>query len=404
MTLPVITLMSGIQTEIDPDICFTLDSTDLGVLDTDILAGTEDTQFVAPIQSLTISRGRSRQLDRFTAGTASILFDNRDRKLDPLNTASDYYGYIVPRLRLKVLADNIPIYSGYATDWEVEYDKTGSDTASVACVDAFTIFANFVTANDDTPAPQTPGPRLQWIVDIFAYKGSVNFGAGNANLGDYTVPEGTQMLEYMTNVAASDRGALYVDGDGVLQYVGRFDREAVSEVTFADDGSGVPYMSLVTSYNDELLYNEIIAASPAGSVIARNEDSIASYELSSLNLSYLLNNSTFELQEIADFYLEKLALPQVRFTGLTVELAGLSAAQIEDLLNVEIADQISVKKSFSAGLPAVVTQDLMVSGIQHRIQPGSHMITFTFEPTPYKDGLKLDDATRGTIDSTNYLG
>ena len=45
MTLPVITLMSGIQTEIDPDICFTLDSTDLGVLDTDILAGTEDTQF-----------------------------------------------------------------------------------------------------------------------------------------------------------------------------------------------------------------------------------------------------------------------------------------------------------------------------------------------------------------------
>jgi len=31
------------------------------------------------------------------------------------------------------LADNIPIYSGYATDWEVEYDKTGSDTFSVVC-------------------------------------------------------------------------------------------------------------------------------------------------------------------------------------------------------------------------------------------------------------------------------
>ncbi len=404
MSTPTITLLSGIQTEIDPDICFTLDSTDLGVLDTDILAGSEDTEFVAPIQSLTISRGRSRQLDRFTAGSASILFDNRDRKLDPLNTASEYAGYIVPRLRLKVLADNIPIFSGYATDWEVAYDKTYADVASVACVDAFTIFANLVTANDEIPAAQSPGPRLQWIVDVFAYPGSVNFGAGNANLGAYTVPEGTQMLDYMFNVAASDRGSLYVDGDGVLQYVGRFDREAVSEVTFADDGSGVPYMSLEVSYNDELLYNRVIATSPAGSVVRTNKESLADFDWSVLELKNLLNDSVFELGEIADFYLEKLGSPQVRFTGLSVELAGLSSAQVEDILGLELADQVSVVKSFEVGSPLVVTQDLMVSGIQHRVSPGSHMVVFTFEPTPYKDGLKLDDAVRGTIDEDNYLG
>jgi len=85
-------------------------------------------------------------------------------------------------------------------------------------------------------------------------------------------------------------------------------------------------------------------------------------------------------------------------------LAGLSDSQIADILALDLADQVSVKKSFSVGSPSYVTQDLMVSGIKHRVRPGSHVVEFTFEPTPYKVGLRLDDAVKGTIDEDNYLG
>jgi hypothetical protein len=46
---------------------------------------------------------------------------------------------------------------------------------------------------------------------------------------------------------------------------------------------------------------------------------------------------------------------------------------------------------------------VIVTGIQHRIVPGSHVVQFTFEPTPYRQSLELDDATEGLLD-TAILG
>jgi hypothetical protein len=404
MTLPVITLLSGVQTEIDPDICFTLDSTDLGVLDTDILAGTEDTLFVAPIQGIEINRGRSRQLDRFQSGSATIIFRNADRKLDPLNEASEYAGYVVPRLRFQILADNVPIYSGLTTDWDIDYELTGQDIAVAYCSDVFTLLSNLSFVVDTGTGPQNPGQRLNFALDTFSFTGPRAIDNGNSNLGAYDIEANTQLLDYMFQVSASDRGNLFMSADNKITFVGRFGRDPISEVTFADDGTGIPYSALKNQYGDELLFNEVVVSSPAGSVTETDDDSISQFGLSIFDFNNALNSSTSELREIAQDIIEKYGKPKVRFTGLQVELAGLSNAQIADILDLDLADQVSVKKSFAVGSPSYVTQDLMVTGIKHQIRPGSHVVEFTFEPTPYKVGLRLDDAVKGTIDEDNYLG
>jgi hypothetical protein len=404
MSLPEISLMSGIQTQIDPDICFTLDSADLGLLDTDILAGTEDTLFVATVESISISRGRSRQFDRFQSGSATIRFRNADRKLDPSNQDSEYFGLIVPRLRFKVLANTTPIYSGFTTDWDIEYDLTGQDVAVASCSDAFTLLSNFIFTADTSTGDETAGPRLNTLLNAFGYQGPRSIDTGNSNLGPYPVPANTQLLDYMFQVSASERGNIFISADNTFTFVARFGRPVLSEVTFADDGTGIPYSSLTNQYGDELLYNEITVSSPAGSVTRRNEDSIAQYGLSIFNFDKALNNSLGELEDIANRMLEEYGKPKLRFTGLSVQLAGLSDAQIEDILALDLADQVSIKKSFSNGFPLSVIQDLIVSGIRHSINPGSHVVEFTFETTPYKVGLVLDDPIRGTIDEDNYLG
>jgi hypothetical protein len=79
-------------------------------------------------------------------------------------------------------------------------------------------------------------------------------------------------------------------------------------------------------------------------------------------------------------------------------LAGLSASDVEDVLALDLVDQVSVKKSFAVGTPSSVTQTLIVTGIQHRIVPGSHIVQFTFEPSPYKLAFVLDSATEGELD------
>lgn len=404
MTLPAIRLLSGIQTEIDPDTSFTLDSADLGVLDTDILGGTEDTEIsIGLVKSISVSRGRSRQLDRFRAGTASIGFDNRTRLFDPLNEGSTYAGQIVPRISMQVLADNVPIFSGVTTDWEVDYDIAYQDEASVLCADNFTVLSNYVFDEAVTPGQDTVGGRLSWVKSLFGFPGATSFASGNANLGAFEVSANTQVMDYMFRVAQSDLGLLFVDAAGVLTYVGRYDKDPASLLTFADDGSGVPFQTLKTQYGDELLYNQVVATSPAGTYVAEDADSLAEFGLSVLDLSDVLNDSLGQLQVIAEDYLEIYRFPQVRFTGLSVELAGLSVSDTADVLALDLGDPVSVVKSFESGSPTVVTQNVIVSGITHRIRPGSHRVEFSFERNNYGVGLTLDDAVRGTLDGDNVI-
>jgi hypothetical protein len=93
---------------------FTLDDATRGVLDNTLykLGGDVLIDVTAKVLSVQVRRGRSRQLERFTAGNANIVLDNRDRAFDPLNTASAYYGSILPGKQVIIDRDGATIYTG----------------------------------------------------------------------------------------------------------------------------------------------------------------------------------------------------------------------------------------------------------------------------------------------------
>jgi hypothetical protein len=403
MSVPQIQIFSNILTSPIAD-AFILDSATFGVLDTDVLGGFVEVPLDVPIRSMTISRGRSRQLDRYTAGTASIVFNNFDRRLDPLNEDSDLFGQIVPRQRLKVLADGINIFTGVVSDWDIDYDITNLDFAVASAADAFTVLANFVFGDAVTPVQESPAQRLEWVLEEFDYKGDSNFLGGPSTLGAYQVDSGTQALDYMFSVARSAQSSFFVSADGVLELIGIFDKVPTSAVTFSDDGSGVPYLTLQNQYGDELLYNRVVASSPAGLAVVEDSASIAQFEVSTLDLSGLLLNSTVQLVAVANSYLNLYSVPQVRFTGLSVELAGLSVEDTNAILRLDLTDQVTVVKSFDVGSPLQVSQDLMITGIRHQIRPDSYVVEFSFDPSEFREAFKLDDAVYGILDGNYVLG
>ena len=68
---------------------FTLDDLVRGVLDSAELAGaTPLTDVTSDVQSVSIRRGRSRDLETFFTGTCSVRLLNHERKYENTNTSS----------------------------------------------------------------------------------------------------------------------------------------------------------------------------------------------------------------------------------------------------------------------------------------------------------------------------
>jgi len=401
MTAPVIQVLVGFQTTTGFGTPFQLDDAVFGVLDTSTLGGLAFADLTEIVQSVNIKRGRNRQLDQFNSGTAQVSFWNEARLLDPLNTASIFYPFVLPRCPIVILADGIPIYTGIVKDWNLDYSISNKDVMVASCADAFTVLAN-QQLDAFTPSVETTSARINTVLNRpeINYQGSRAIGTGSSTLGAYAVSDGQNLLNYLQLVNTSEQGYLYIAADGSLTFKGRTEvLNPVANATFNTDGTGLPYQSLVNQFGDELLYNYISTQSPAGAVqIASNSTSISLYQAQQYSLLDLLNNTTTEVAGIANYLLGKYQNPILRFTGLSTELAALTQTQSDICLSLDLTDIATVTKTYAVGTPTTETQTLIVSGVEHRIRPGSHVISYTFESTDGNQYLTLDNAIFGVLD------
>tara|TARA_R110000868_G_scaffold4405_3_gene27668 strand:+ start:574 stop:1809 length:1236 start_codon:yes stop_codon:yes gene_type:complete len=409
MTVPTYQVLVGFQTTTGFGTPFQLDDAFYGVLNTagrGTLGGQRYADLTSLVLSVNIRRGRNRQLDQFNAGTAQVVFNNNSRVLDPLNTSSIYYPYVLPRAPIIIYANGTPIYTGFVEDWNLDYQNANQGRMVARCVDAFGTLAN-QQLNAFTPSAETSGVRVNTVLDRpeINYQGSRSIGTGTSTLGAYAVPQDTNALNYLQQINTSEQGYLFTAADGNLTFKGRSSvLNPVSGASFTTNGTGIPYMTLVNQYGSELLYNYIVGQSPAGSAQTSSDaNSIALYQTQNYNLLNLLNSTTTEVAGLTSYLLGKYKDPVVRFTGVSCELAALTSAQWLIIFAIDLTSIVTVQKDYSTGTPTSESQTLIVSGIEHRIVPGSHNVSFTMESTDGNQYLTLNDAIFGTLSTTNLL-
>ena len=405
MTVPVMQVLVGFQSTTGFGTPFQLNDSFYGVLDTagrGTLGGLTFVDLTSIVESVNITRGRNRQLDQFNAGTATIAFNNQTEILNPTNTASPYYPYVLPRCPVQILANGIPIYTGLVTDWNLDYDISNKDMMYASCADNFTVLAN-QALNALTPSSQATGARINTILDLteINYQGARSIDTGSSTLGAYAINQDTVCLNYLQQVNTSEQGYLFMSANGTLTFKGRSSvLNPVAGATFNTDGTGLPYQTLINQYGDELLYNYIITQSPAGGVqTTSSANSIALYQAQQYALTNLLNSTTTEVAGLGNYLLGKYKDPVLRFTGLSTQLTALSSANQNIALTLDLTSICSVVKNFVVGTPATETQTLIVSGVSHNITPGSHIISYTFESTDQNQYLTLNDTIFGTLDN-----
>ena len=224
-------------------------STPLGV---GILADTaSDIVDVSDITlTASIRRGRNRILNKFEAGSASIVLEDTNGDWVPTNTSSPYYGKLVPLRKIRVWAD-------YDTNFKIGIEQIS--TVTLQCVDAFRLFSNVaITTVAGTSAGQTTGERMNNLLDVPAFPLSMR----QIDTGDSTVQAdpGTErdLLNALQVIENSEFGGFYIDPEGNATFLSRdtvAEKADQTATNFSDDGTGISYQAIDFAYDDTLIFN-----------------------------------------------------------------------------------------------------------------------------------------------------
>ena len=407
MSVPATTVELGFDLSGLGGAFFILDSAEQGVLDNTefTLGGTLFYDVSEYVRSVSVSRGKSRQLERYTAGNASVELNNNSRAFDPQNLSSPFYGQIIPKRTIKVETGGSAVFYGVVDDWNLNYDLSGLSVTNADCVDGFTLLAQRALSAHTATSELTGArinavldrPDVDWPSDLRA------IDTGSQLLQADVVDDGANALEYLQLVTDTEPGSIFIGKDGNLIFKDRTVAPiSAGQVIFADDGSGIKFSSVQVIYGSELLYNYIqIARATGGTAIATDSDSISNYGQQALIESGLLMNSDDDADSLANYLLNQFKQPEYRFETLSVQLEALTSAEQVDVLGLEIGDVCQIRFTPNQ-VGSQIDQYATIIKIAHTIAPFSHRITFGFQTLDYAS-LVLDDLEFGLLDD-GHLG
>jgi len=112
------------------------------------LASITWTDITEHVREVSTSRGRSSELDTYSAGSCQVLLDNRTRLFDPENSAGTYYGKLTPfrpiRIRVTPAGGTIrSIFFGFIDQWPQSYSYPKDATVAVTASDAFKVLNQY---------------------------------------------------------------------------------------------------------------------------------------------------------------------------------------------------------------------------------------------------------------------
>lgn len=385
---------------------FTLSDPVKGVLDnTDFkLAGDILEDVTEDVRGISVRRGRSRQLEQFQAGAATVDLRNDERKYDPsAGTAITPYGASMrPRKRIVIEANGQRVFTGVVDDWDLLYSLDNDHIASVDAVGGFVQLAG-QTLDEHTFSEESTGERIASVLDRpeVSWTSGTDFATGNATLQGDTVASDrpVNVLSYLQRVELAEPGALFVDAGGVLTFRSREDLQNATDVVFADSAAGISFSGIEIAYGAEELKNRaFIARQGAGTATAVNQASIDLYGPIDYSITDSLLSSDEQAEELATWLVNLYAEPQLRIDKLEIDLGKISVTDVNRVLGLELGDVIQVLYTPS-GIGDEIDRFAAVDAITHSVDAGRHIVTLDVSQTIA--GFVLDSPALGVLDSSN---
>jgi len=390
--------------ETDPLI---LGSATEGILGTNRLgSGTLPVEVTDLVTRVAIRRGRNRITSKFEFGSANVVLYDQNGDWNPMNTAGAYYPNLVPLRQIIIYATYLGVdyylFSGYITNYDTGFRQGNEDVSTVTlrCVDAFKLLAgSAISTVAGAPAGQLSGARVNALLDAVEWPISLrNIDTGQSTL---QADPGTSrnVLEALQTVENSEFGGIFVDGESVINFVGRDElitRPATSIYTFSDTGSDISYTNAVVAFDDTNLINDVTVTRSGGT--AQNvfdQPSIDKYFLHSGIRDGILVQTDAEALNQAKGILATRMDPEVRIDSIQLNLYDdTNPNKPKAGVDIDLLDGITVTKTMPGATS--VTQPSLVNAIHHDITKRSWNTTL-YTSEPLLAGFVLNSTVSGIL-------
>jgi hypothetical protein len=352
--------------------------------------------------NITINRGRDIQADTYIAGTAVVRITDPDSYFNPQNTASPYYGYLVPLRKVRISATTATaqefLFSGYTTEYRYTYDQAEQmGYVDIYVADAFRLFnLAQVTTVTDSGAGQATGTRIGKILDQVDFPSNMRTIATGQSLCIADPATLRTSLNAVKNAEFSEQGAFFINGSGTAVFK---DRNSVASsisgtpIEFNQTG-GIPYRNLVFAFDDKLIINQASVQRVGGTAqFYENADSIARYFPHQYSTQDLVIDTDANALNIAATYVATRAETTIRIDQMLVDLLD-PAVPTDTMIGLDYFDNVRISNIQPDS--STITKTLQVQGLSWNISPNSMQVTVT-TLEPITDGFIIGSTERGII-------
>lgn len=338
------------------------------------------------------------------AGT-NYLYDDSGTEILLTDTGLFGYGQIVPGKQIRVTFGSTVVYTGKVGDWQLSYDVKGRADAAAVAYDVLADLGGKTFTEWTTTDYQRVSDRLDDVLDRAEvdYTGTRTFDTGLVVLQSDYVSWGSNVLNYLQLVAQTDQGRLFATTADALRYRARDSvAGATSQITFADDGTGAPFVGLDLSSASEYLWNRFTIDRLNGTAqTADDATSQTAYGIRSYGLGGLLMDNDLDALNTAELLVDVYADPRVRLGRVSVIPDTLTAGQLTALYGLELGDVVTVTWT-PTGAYEPTSLEYEVEGVEIGVQLSAPAVfDIRLSPLPQAtDGwFILDDATSGKLDT-----
>jgi hypothetical protein len=381
------------------------------------------TDVSAYLRSFDTNRGRISNLSQFQTGTAVVTLDNRDNRFSP-NQTTYYYDAtlgrtkIQPLKRLRIRAEydsqTYDLFHGFVESFPVQYAGQGYDASTkIRVVDAFKLFFNATldgigwqlgisklgttTRLTLTQAQELSSVRVKNILDSFGYS---NQAISTGQLEVQTQSETDNLLAALRKVETAENGTFFIAANGDATFRDRNYRLVNTTTPDATFGQGIgelPYVDIVSSYDDNKIVNTVQRTRTGGSTqIAIDSDSVERFGTHVLTESGTLNVSDANALSIADQKVVANSIPQT-----TIESLSFAPQQNinlwEKALGLDIGTYVETKVTTPS--TDIETYDLFIERIRHKVDARNKTWNWQIGLSPAETGAWILGVNRLGIDT-----